>query len=554
MFAQSLLEQARQQYNPKLPSILNEIDDTTVLFSPKTTSLSDQIAKNFPHIKNKPLLAVVKGKAKQTDPLRVGVVFSGGQASGGHNVISGLFDALKKMNSKSILYGFLNGPSGIVENSYIEITEDLLLSYRNQGGFDLIGSGRTKIETTSQLEAAVNTVRILNLDGLVIIGGDDSNTNAAILAEYFIAHDTKTSVIGVPKTIDGDLKNDDIEISFGFDTATKTYSEIIGNLTRDALSAKKYYYFVKLMGRSASHIALECALQTHPNLTLIGEEVAANKSTLKEVVQLIVELVKKRAADGKNYGVILIPEGLIEFIPEVKVLITELNALLANNTIVSQEEKIAFILKNLSTDSTECFQILPKNIQAQLLIGRDAHGNVQVSKIETERLLIEMVKSALKEQSKMGNYKGKFDPQPLFCGYEGRSCLPSNFDCNYCYSLGHLAALLINNHATGYICSIKNTSKPTENWELKAVPLVSIMTMEERHGMAKPVIKKALVDLKGAPYKAFVNSRDGWAVNDDYIYPGPIQFFGPEAITDSITKTLALEGSQESSFTHDVNG
>lgn len=546
----SPLQRARLKYQPALPQILQNIKALSVVKAANQDNKkpSTQISGLFPLTHQFPFLEFVKGTAQNHSPMRVGVVLSGGQAPGGHNVIAGLFDALNQLNGESTLIGFLDGPSGIVKDKTLEITETLLADYRNQGGFDLIGSGRTKIETAEQFKAAQATVERHQLDGLVIIGGDDSNTNAALLAEYFVAGKCKTSVIGVPKTIDGDLKGGGIEISFGFDTASKKYSETIGSLMRDALSAKKYYHFIKLMGRSASHIALECALQTHPNLAFISEEVAAEKKSLKNLVDEVCDLICKRALNGKDYGVILIPEGVVEFIPEVKKLIEELNGLLAttkeHNAVLDQlsdDQKIAYIEKLLSKESLNCFQTLPKENRAQLLIGRDAHGNVQVSKIETERMFSEMVKKELKQRSKDGSYKGAFSPLTFFCGYEGRSCLPSNFDCQYCYALGMVAALLINAKATGYICSLQNLSKPVEEWVPAGIPLTSLMTIEKRHGEDKPVIQKALVDLKGKPFAAFSHQRAAWTENDVYADPGPLQFFGPKDFTDTITQTLNLE-------------
>lgn len=548
---QSRLQQERKRYIPKLPKCLEEILLARISKRGEVPQHEAKIANMFPHLAHLPPLEILVGDKIEHLPKRFGVVFSGGQAPGGHNVIAGLYDAMKKLNSKSLLFGFLEGPGGIIDNNYVEITSDLLDPYRNQGGFDLIGSGRTKIETEEQLQAAEKHVRALNLDGLVVIGGDDSNTNAAILAERFLVKGCKTCVVGVPKTIDGDLKNEQIEISFGFDTACKIYSETIGNLLCDALSAKKYYFFVKLMGRSASHIALECALQTHPNLTLIGEAIAQSKSTLKQIVDSIADLICERAAKNKNYGVILIPEGIIEFIPEVKTLIKELNTLLAVGkehaaaieSLTTKEEKNDYIAKWLSASALNCFKTLSKDVQAQLLLGRDAHGNVQVSKIETERMLIDMVKAELKRRTKAGTYTGSFSPQPLFCGYEGRSCLPSNFDSQYCYSLGATAALLIDAKATGYICLLKNLAKPVAKWQAGGYPLTAMMALEERHGTSKPVIKKALVNLQGKPYEAFLKGSPKWALEDDYLSPGPIQFFGAAEITDAIPMTLTLEQS-----------
>lgn len=551
MPSKSLLQEMRLQYKPKLPTALQNIKALACVQAREyqQSEASSLIASLFPLTHQVPRLEFAMGAEKNALPLRVGVVLSGGQAPGGHNVISGLYDALKSLNSASVLIGFIGGPSGIVDNRSIEITDSLLASYRNQGGFDLIGSGRTKIETIAQFKAAEITVKHHQLNGLVIVGGDDSNTNAALLAEYFGSNHCETTVIGVPKTIDGDLKNEAVEISFGFDSAAKSYSETIGSLMCDVLSAKKYYYFIKLMGRSASHITLECALQTHPNLVFISEEVAAERKSLKDLVNLICTTICQRALKGKDYGVILIPEGLVEFIPEVKKLIEELNGLLATThphhaaleKLDGEDEKIDYICKWLSNESLACFRILPKENQGQLLIGRDAHGNVQVSKIETERMLIEMVKKELKERTQKGSYKGSFNPLSHFCGYEGRSCLPSNFDCQYCYALGHIAAVLINSKASGYICQLSNLSKPVEEWLPGGIPLTALMTLEERHGKLKPVIQKALVDLKGKPLASLNQQRLQWIEEDDYVNPGPIQFFGPSSISDCITLTLALE-------------
>lgn len=552
MDALSRLQQARQNYKPKLPQALENIVEAFVESDTrpsKCSSAQPTVTHLFPLTKDLVSQQIKFGKMTNHSPIKVGVVLSGGQAPGGHNVISGLFDALKKLNVESTLFGFLNGPAGIVKNQSIEITETLLSHYRNQGGFDIIGSGRTKIETPEQFSAAESTVRSMNLDGLVIIGGDDSNTNAALLAEYFASHKCKTNVVGVPKTIDGDLKNCDVEISFGFDTASKTYSDIIGNIMRDALSAKKYYYFIKLMGRSASHITLECALQTHPNIALIAEEISDDKKTIDTIVSEICAIICSRAKQGKDYGVILIPEGVIEFIPEFKTLISELNNLLSPeqqhhthvDEMIGKEEKINYILELLSPNSKQCFQEIPVEIQAQMLLGRDPHGNVQVSKIETERLLIDLVAARLKSLKKNGLYSGSFNAQPHFCGYEGRSCLPSNFDCQYCYALGHVAAVLIDSKANGYMSVIRNLAKPVEEWEAGAVPLTSMMDIEFRHGIPKPVITKALVNLTGQPFITFIKHRNDWAHQDEYLSPGPIQFFGPSEISDSVTFTLTLE-------------
>lgn len=549
----SPLQRSRLKYQPALPHIFQNIKELTLVKTTnQSTTPSNQIANLFPFTYHFPFVEFTKGPEQVYSPLRVGVVLSGGQAPGGHNVIAGLFDGLIKLNPESSLIGFLDGPGGIVKDKSIEITASLLENYRNQGGFDIIGSGRTKIETEEQFKAAKATVERHQLDGLVIIGGDDSNTNAALLAEYFLAGNCKTSVIGVPKTIDGDLKGGGIEISFGFDTAAKNYSQTIGSLMRDALSAKKYYNFIKLMGRSASHITLECALQTHPNLALISEEVLAEQKSLKNLLDEICDLICKRALKGKEYGVILIPEGVVEFIPEMKKLIEELNNLLAPtqnhasalDQLTEDREKIAYIEKLLSKESLSCFQTIPKENRAQLLIGRDAHGNVQVSKIETERMFIEMVKTELKQRSNNGSYKGSFSPLASFCGYEGRSCLPSNFDCQYCYALGMIGALLVNARLTGYVCGLKNLSNPVEEWEPIGIPLTSLIHIEKRHGEDKPVIQKALVDLQGKPFQAFKQQRSVWAEKDDYADPGPIQFFGLKQLTDSITQTLCLENAQ----------
>lgn len=561
MFSMSPLQKLRLQYQPKLPKVLQDIRNLIAI--PKTNHVDQEseivssVAALFPQTRGQPQsLVFVPEKNVKQNPKRVGVVLSGGQAPGGHNVISGLFDALKTLNPNSKLYGFLGGPSGIVGNCHVEITGELLANYRNQGGFDLIGSGRTKIETPEQFAAAKETAKSMDLDGIVIIGGDDSNTNAAFLAEYFCQQQCKTAVVGVPKTIDGDLKNEDIEISFGFDTASKTYSEIIGNIQRDALSAKKYYYFIKLMGRSASHITLECALQTHPNMALISEEIAAQRKTLLEITHDICNMICERHAQGKDYGVILIPEGIIEFIPEFKQLIEELNSLLSEDNLHSakmellgsSDAKISYIAGQLSSASAACFQVIPVEIQVQLLLDRDPHGNVQVSRIETERLFIEMVRKELNNRKKAGAYSGKFSGQPHFCGYEGRSCFPTNFDAQYCYSLGYVAALLINNGSTGYISCVQKLALPIAKWQVAGKSLLTMMAMEQRQGKPKPVIKKALVELNGAPFLAFIAKREEWMYKDDYCYPGPVQFFGPEELTESSTQTLILEHTGSVSY------
>ncbi len=492
----------------------------------------EEVQALFPMIKGQRILRFKAGESPQSfEPMRVGVVLSGGQAAGGHNVISGLFDALKKLNPNSQLIGFLDGPAGIINKQTMELSTENIEPFRNQGGFDLLGSGRTKIETPEQFAASAKTVESLDLDGLVVIGGDDSNTNAALLAEYFRSKGLKTTVTGVPKTIDGDLKNQYVEVSFGFDTACKTYSEIIGNIMRDTLSAKKYWYFIKLMGRSASHITLECALQTCPNIALIGEELEAKEMTLQQVVTQMTDIVVERSNAGKDYGVALVPEGIIEFIPEVKKLIAELNDLLADGAKANVAEQ-------LSDAPAACFESLPKEIQSQLLLDRDPHGNVQVSKIETERMLIAMVEQELQKRS---DYKGKFNTQPIFCGYEGRSGLPSNFDSQYCYALGHVAALLINHQATGYICSVQDLTLPVEDWKISGVPLISMIHLEQRKGKMKPVIEKALVELEGPVFAAFSDRRERWKAENAYRFPGPIQFFGPPELTEAITLTLDYE-------------
>ncbi|WP_166157437.1 MULTISPECIES: diphosphate--fructose-6-phosphate 1-phosphotransferase [unclassified Neochlamydia] len=542
----STLQKVRMEYQPLLPPLLDDLHSLALVSTGNLVGKDSALVNLFPHTYQQPPLKVVKSQIQKQFPMRIGFVFSGGQAAGGHNIASGLFDSLKKLHVDSQLFGFLGGPAGIIKNKYIEINAEMLASYRNQGGFNLIGAGRTKIETSEQFLAAAQTVKELKLDGLVIVGGDDSNTNAALLAEYFLSQGMATKVIGVPKTIDGDLKNEFIELSFGFDSATKTYSEFVGNILIDALSAEKYTFFIKLMGRTASHIVLEVALNTHPNLALIGEEVEAQGWTLQDITHLIANLIMERARIGKNYGAILIPEGLIEFIPECKILIKELNALLSAEqtyakkieALIPNQEKINYIKSFLSLKAQQSLQTLPEDIQMQLLLDRDPHGNVQVTKIDTERLLIETVRQELTKRLAQDSFVVKFNPQPLFCGYEGRACLPSNFDSQYCYTLGHLATLLIQAGATGYMACIQKLNEPIENWELSGVPLVSMIHLEERHGKAKPVIKKALVELTSPIFNYFKQERVKWRLNDDYISPGPMQFFGPEEITPSKPFTL----------------
>ncbi len=546
----SPLQKARYAYKPKLPEVLKgPISRLTVKKGEKTGAEADaeEISAIFPKTYGAPLIEITEGDSERNNPaVNVGVVLSGGQAPGGHNVICGLFDALKKDNPDSKLIGFMGGPSGILDNKTIELTESIIDEYRNTGGFDIIGSGRTKLETEEQFDICADVCKLHDISSIVIIGGDDSNTNAAVLAEYFKQKEAGVSIIGVPKTIDGDLKNEYIEVSFGFDTATKTYSELIGNIERDANSAKKYWHFIKLMGRSASHICLECALQTHPNIALISEEIEAEKQTLDEIVDSIVNTVVKRSELGNNYGIVLVPEGLIEFIPEMKLLIEEINVLLAEHaehfkTLNTFEEQARWINKNLSRDSSYVFSSLPDNIQRQLLMDRDPHGNVQVSRIETEKLLIEMVDSRILELQHEGKFTGKFSPQHHFFGYEGRCAFPSNFDADYCYSLGYNAYILISNGLTGYISTIRNTAEKADKWTAGGTPVTMMMNMEKRHGKMKPVIKKALVDLNGSPFKTFAEKRNEWAIKSDYTYPGAIQYYGPEEVCDSPTITVMLE-------------
>jgi pyrophosphate--fructose-6-phosphate 1-phosphotransferase len=543
----SPLQIAREKYVPKVPVSLK--GGLKIVEGNKTESVADQaeIAKMFPKTYGMPVLSFEATDAKKDYPaMNVGVILSGGQAPGGHNVISGLYDGLKSQNSESKLFGFLGGPSGLTDNDYQELTSDVIDHYRNTGGFDIIGSGRTKLEEEAQFDKALENCKKLGINALVIIGGDDSNTNAAVLAEYFAAKDAGVQVIGVPKTIDGDLKTDMIETSFGFDTACKVYSELIGNIQRDANSAKKYYHFIKLMGRSASHIALECALQTQPNVAIISEEVEANNLTLDQVVDQIVDVVVKRAANGENFGTVLIPEGLVEFIPAMKALIAELNDMLAKyenevNALESNKERREFVATKLSAESSDVFTKLPNSFANQLLLDRDPHGNVQVSMIETEKLLIDMVKAKVKKLKKEGKFNGKFKGQAHFFGYEGRCAAPSNFDADYTYSLGNTAAVLIAEGKTGYMASVRNLTAPADQWVAGGVPVTMLMNMERRHGAMKPVIQKALVKLDDKPYKTLVENREAWAENTQYVYPGPIQYFGPSEVCDQTTKTLQLE-------------
>lgn len=545
----SPLQVARASYAPKLPKALQ--GSVKLENGKQTESIADQedIKKLFPHTYGMPLLTFTAGAQQVFAPVHVGVILSGGQAPGGHNVISGIFDGLKNIHADSKLYGFLGGPGGLVEHKYVEITAALMDEYRNTGGFDIIGSGRTKLEEAWQYDSGAKICKELGIQALVIIGGDDSNTNACVLAEYYLEQKTGIQVIGCPKTIDGDLKNEMIETSFGFDTACKVYSELIGNIQRDANSAKKYWHFIKLMGRSASHIALECALQTQPSITLVSEEVEAKKQTLHEIVSYISKIISARAAQGENFGTVLIPEGLIEFIPEMKVLIAELNDLLAEGSaseqafkaLASDSEKRDFVISKLTTSSSDVYASLPLSIARQLTLDRDPHGNVQVSRIETEKLLIEMVEEQLKQMKEAGEYKGAFSGLNHFFGYEGRCAAPSNYDADYCYSLGYTASLLIANGKTGYMASVRNTTAPAAEWVAGGVPVTMMMNMEKRHGHMKPVIQKALVELDGAPFKALQAHREVWAKETSFVYPGPIQYFGPTEVCDRTTCTLALE-------------
>ncbi len=541
----SALQIARAAYQPKLPKALQGFVE--VQEGEPTQSVADQeaIKQLFPNTYGMPLVKFVEGKAKSYAPMNVGVILSGGQAPGGHNVISGLFDGIKKLNPENRLYGFILGPGGLVDHKYIELTADIIDEYRNTGGFDIIGSGRTKLEKEDQFEKGYEILKELGIKAVVIIGGDDSNTNACVLAEYYAAKNYGIQVIGCPKTIDGDLKNDMIETSFGFDTACKTYAEVIGNIERDCNSARKYWHFIKLMGRSASHIALECALQVQPNVCIISEEVEAKNMSLDDVVTYIAQVVADRAADGNNFGTVLIPEGLIEFIPAMKSLIAELNDFLAQNgdefNSIERSKQREYIISKLSPANSAIYASLPEGVARQLSLDRDPHGNVQVSLIETEKLLSEMVATKLAAWKKEGKYVGKFAAQHHFFGYEGRCAAPSNFDADYCYSLGYTASMLIANGKTGYMSSVKNTTAPAAEWVAGGVPITMMMNMERRHGEMKPVIQKALVKLDGAPFKEFASKRAVWAKETAYVYPGPIQYFGPTEVCDQPTKTLQLE-------------
>ena len=542
----SALQIARAAYQPKLPKALKA--NVKAIEGAPTQSVADQeeIKKLFPNTYGMPLIKFEATQEAEACPaMNVGVILSGGQAPGGHNVISGLFDGIKRIHPDGKLYGFLMGPGGLVDHKYIELTADIIDEYRNTGGFDIIGSGRTKLEKEEQFEKGYEILKELGIKALVIIGGDDSNTNACVLAEYYAAKNYGVQVIGCPKTIDGDLKNDMIETSFGFDTACKTYAEVIGNIQRDCNSARKYWHFIKLMGRSASHIALECALQTQPNVCIVSEEVEAKDQSLDDIVTYIAQVVADRAAQGNNFGTVLIPEGLIEFIPAMKRLIAELNDFLAANADefaqVDKAEQRNYIISKLTPANAAIYASLPEGVARQLSLDRDPHGNVQVSLIETEKLLSEMVGNKLAQWKKEGKYVGKFAPQHHFFGYEGRCAAPSNFDADYCYSLGYAAAALIANGKTGYMSSIRNLTAPAEEWIAGGVPITMMMNMERRHGEMKPVIQKALVKLDGAPFLAFAAQREQWAKETEYVYPGPIQYFGPTEVCDQPTKTLQLE-------------
>ena len=551
----SPLQKARYEYSPKLPGMLrNGISDICVKVGDATTSVADQdkIKALFPNTYGKEEITFQKGSNTSAAKKQVvGVILSGGQAPGGHNVICGLYDALKATDKSNVLLGFKGGPSGLIDDDFVEFDDAFIDAYRNTGGFDIIGSGRTKLETEEQFKIVTEVAKKHGLTAIVIIGGDDSNTNAAVLAEYMAANNTGVQVIGCPKTIDGDLKNEDIEASFGFDTATKTYSEVIGNIERDANSAKKYWHFVKVMGRSASHVALECALETQPNICLIGEEVKAKKMSLSQIADQIADSVAKRAANGNNFGVAIIPEGIVEFVPEFSVLIAEINELLAGektnefNALPNWDAKYNFIKNGLTAESFAVFDILPTLIQQQLFLERDPHGNVQVSLIESEKLMSGLVAAKLAERKAAGTYNGKFSALHHFFGYEGRCAFPSNFDADYCYSLGYNAFMLIQYGYTGYLSKVSNLSKPAEEWVAGGMPITKMMNIERRNGEFKPVIRKALVELDGAPFKYFAAHRDEWAVETAFTYPGAIQYYGPAEVCDLTTKTLALEKGEE---------
>ena len=543
----SPLQVVRGKYIPKMPKIL--LGPVKITEGNKTQPVSDceEIKRLFPNTYGMPVLSFASAtKEKSYPPVKVAVVLSGGQAPGGHNVISGLYDGLKQCNAGNRLYGFLGGPLGMVDNQIVEITEDMVYNYRNTGGFDIIGSGRIKLDDEAQYDKVIQNCKKIGINAVVIIGGDDSNTNAVVLAEYFLKKKSGIQVIGVPKTIDGDLKNEVVETPFGFDTACKVYSGLIGNIQRDANSSKKYFHFIRLMGRSASHIALECALQTQPNITIVSEEVEQKNMSLEDVVKYITDIIMRRAIQGNNFGTVIIPEGLVEFIPAMKKLILELNDTLAKvkdkiNLLEANRERRELVAKELSPQSAEVFESLPYSFANDLILDRDPHGNVLVSKIETEKLLLDMVTLRIKEKKKAGEFHGKFSGQPHFFGYEGRCASPSNFDADYCYTLGFTASILISEGKTGYMASVKNLVKPAEEWIPAGAPITMMMNMEKRQGVMKPVIRKALVDLKGKPFLELKEMRETWAMNAMYIYPGPIQYFGPPEVCDYTTETLRLE-------------
>ena len=539
----SALQIARAAYQPKLPKALQGAVKVKEGHATQSVGDQEEIKKLFPNTYGMPIVEFEPATEANTKKMNVGIILSGGQAPGGHNVITGLFDAVKRLNPENRLYGFILGPGGLVDHNYMELTADIIDEYRNTGGFDMIGSGRTKLEKVNQFEKGLEIIRQLDIKAIVIIGGDDSNTNACVLAEYYAAKNYGVQVIGCPKTIDGDLKNEQIETSFGFDTACKTYSELIGNIERDCNSARKYWHFIKVMGRSASHIALECALQTQPNICLISEEIEEKAMSLDDIVDYIANAVCQRAADGNNFGTVIIPEGVIEFIPAIKKLIAQLNDVLAMPEAkeISRDEQVDFAKSHLTEENLAVFNSLPVGVARQLALDRDPHGNVQVSLIETEKLLSTMVAQKLEKMKKEGKFVGKFGTQHHFFGYEGRCAAPSNFDADYCYALGTSAAQLIANGKTGYMAIVKNTTAPADQWIAGGVPITMMMNMERRAGEMKPVIRKALVELDGAPFKAFAAHRDEWARQTAYVYPGPIQYWGPTEVCDQPTKTLALE-------------
>ena len=542
----SALQIARAAYQPKVPAALKGAVKAVEGAYTQSVADQDEVKKLFPNTYGMPVVTFEKSNSAKAMPaINAGVILSGGQAPGGHNVIAGIFDGLKALNKDSRLFGFILGPGGLVDHNYMELTAEIIDEYRNTGGFDMIGSGRTKLETKEQFDKGLEILKELDIKALVIIGGDDSNTNACVLAEYYKSIESGVQVIGCPKTIDGDLKNEQIETSFGFDTACKVYSEVIGNIQRDCNSARKYWHFIKLMGRSASHIALECALQTQPNVCIISEEVESKNLSMDDVINQVAEVVAKRAANGDNFGTVLIPEGLVEFIPAMKRLIAELSDFLAHHEdefkLIKRSEQRNYIVSKLTKENADIYASLPEGVARQLTLDRDPHGNVQVSLIETEKLLAEMVGTRLAEWKKEGKYVGKFSTQVHFFGYEGRCAAPSNYDADYCYSLGYTASCLIASGKTGYMSSVRNTTAPAAQWIAGGVPITMMMNMEKRHGEMKPVIQKALVKLDGAPFKAFAAKREGWAMTTDYVYPGPIQYFGPTEVCDEPTKTLQLE-------------